>query len=662
MCMTMEPALNFIDLWWRKPVNTRNINDESQSSYSKRLATVRCRYNFRCLVMIGLVAFAYPGMSAFANGTVTLEVPRVVLEGLSFEVAVKGDVPSGLSLQAGSVRYKPLETTSGVQFSPLTMPSGNMVLVLRGSDGEAIDRVEKWVLPGWLSLLPPISAFALALLLRQVIPALFVGIWLGAFLIAGPSIKSIWQGMLDVVSEYTVKAIIDPGHAMLIVFTFTMGGLVAILYRNGGTHGIVEKFSRWTNTARRGQVATFLLGLAFFFDDYANTLVVGKTMRPISDAVHVSREKLAFLVDSTAAPVATMALISSWIGFQLGLIDEAVGRIDGFNEHAYVVFLNSLPYNFYPILMLLFVLAVALSGRDFGPMWKAEQRARSGKKPDDPGRVIASEDFNVKTGAPHRALNALLPLGTLLFTMLAGLYVTGVAAAGAGASLRDVIGSADSYLALLWAAVTAVMVAACLSIGQRILSVSETVDAWYSGSRSMLLAVIILVLAWALSNVNSELHTAEYLTALLGDTLDARLLPAAVFILAALTAFATGTSWGVMGILMPLVIPLAWTSMQFQGLEGANHLLYASVSAVLAGAVMGDHASPISDTTVLSSAAASCDHIEHVRTQVPYVLSAGAISITMGSVPSAFGVPWWVCLIVGAVCIIAAVRWLGRPV
>ena len=660
--MTKEPALNFIDLWWRKPVNTRKINDESQSSCSRWLATVRCRHRFRYFVLIRLVAIAFPGMSSFANGAVTLEVPRVVLEGLSFEVAVNGDVPSGLSLEAGSIRYKPLETTSGVQFSPLTMPSGNMVLVLRGSDGEAIDRVEKWVLPGWLSLLPPISAFALALVLRQVIPALFVGIWLGAFLIAGPSIKSIWQGMLDVVSEYTVKAIIDPGHAMLIVFTFTMGGLVAILYRNGGTHGIVEKFSRWTNTARRGQVATFLLGLAFFFDDYANTLVVGKTMRPISDAVRVSREKLAFLVDSTAAPVATLALISSWIGFQLGLIEDAVGRIDGFDEHAYVVFLNALPYNFYPILMLLFVLVVALSGRDFGPMWKAEHRARSGENPDDPGRVTASEDFNVKIGAPHRALNALLPLGTLLFTMLAGLYVTGVAAAGAGAGLRDIIGSADSYLALLWATVTAVMIAACLSIGQRILSVSETVDAWYSGSRSMLLAVIILVLAWALSNVNSELHTAEYLAALLGDTLDARLLPAAVFILAALTAFATGTSWGVMGILMPLVIPLAWTSMQYQGLEGAEHLLYASVSAVLAGAVMGDHASPISDTTVLSSAAASCDHIEHVRTQVPYALTVGAISITVGSVPSAFGVPWWVCLIVGAVCVIAAVRWLGRPV
>ena len=178
----------------------------------------------------------------------------------------------------------------------------------------------------------------------------------------------------------------------------------------------------------------------------------------------------------------------------------------------------------------------------------------------------------------------------------------------------------------------------------------------------MLLAVIILVLAWALSNVNSELHTAEYLAALLGDTLDARLLPAAVFILAALTAFATGTSWGVMGILMPLVIPLAWTSLQYQGLEGAEHLLYASISAVLAGAVMGDHASPISDTTVLSSAAASCDHIEHVRTQIPYALTVGAISITVGSVPSAFGVPWWVCLIVGAACVFAAVRWLGRPV
>ena len=224
-----------------------------------------------------------------------------------------------------------------------------------------------------------------------------------------------------------------------------------------------------------------------------------------------------------------------------------------------------------------------------------------------------------------------------------------------------VIGAADSHLSLLWATLVAVLVAIAMSLGRRLLTLAETMDAWYVGCRTMLLAVMVLMLAWALSNVNAELGAAQYLTALLGERVDARLLPAIVFALAALTAFATGTSWGVMGILMPIVIPLAYTTLSLQGLEGADHLFYASVSAVLAGAVMGDHASPISDTTILSSVAASCDHMAHVRTQAPYALVVGAIAVMVGSIPSAYGAPWWLCLAVGGAGVVAVVRLLGRP-
>ena len=270
-------------------------------------------------------------------------------------------------------------------------------------------------------------------------------------------------------------------------------------------------------------------------------------------------------------------------------------------------------------------------------------------------------DTEPKPGKPVRSTNAYLPFAALLAAMLGGLYITGVRETGSDAGLTEIIGAADVYTALVWATLTGVVVAGALSFGQRILSLGETVDAWFAGARSMLFAVIVLVLAWSLSGVNTELHTAEYLASQLGDAVDARLMPTVVFALAAVTAFATGTSWGTMGILMPLVVPLVWTSTALQGLTDADHLLYASVSAVLAGAVMGDHASPISDTTILSSAATSCDHLEHVRTQLPYALTVGGIAILAGLIPSGFGLPWWICLAAGAACVVAIVWWLGEP-
>ena len=513
---------------------------------------------------------------------------------------------------------------------------------------------------GWLSVLPTLAAFVLAAALRQVILALFVGVWVGAFLIAGPSAAGVWQGMLHAASDHAVAAVADAGHAALIVSTLMLGGLVGVVSRNGGVHGIVRLVTAWASTVRRGQLATFGMGIALFFDDYANTLVVGKTMRPVADALKISRAKLAYLVDCTAAPVATLALISTWIGLQLGLIDAAISEIPEIEASAYGVFLNSLAYNFYPVLTLCFVAAIAITGRDFGPMRAAERVAGRGEAATDTHE--GDPETEPKPDKPARPVNAYVPFAALLAAMLGGLYVTGVRETGSDAALTDIVGAADIYTSLVWATLTGVVMAGALSLSQRILSVGETVDAWFAGARSMLYAIIVLVLAWSLSSVNAELQTAEFLASRLGDALDARLMPTVVFVLAAVTAFATGTSWGTMGILTPLVVPLVWTSTALQGLTGADHLLYASVSAVLAGAVMGDHASPISDTTILSSAATSCDHLEHVHTQLPYALAVGGIAVLLGLIPSGFGLPWWICLVAGAACVVAVVWWFGeRP-
>jgi Na+/H+ antiporter NhaC len=246
----------------------------------------------------------------------------------------------------------------------------------------------------------------------------------------------------------------------------------------------------------------------------------------------------------------------------------------------------------------------------------------------------------------------------------AGIYVTGVAGSGPDASLRDIIGNGDSYTAMIWASLLAVIVAVVMTLAQNILSLVEIVDAWYAGVRSMLLAIIILVLAWTLSGVNEVLHTGDFLVSVLGETLSPALIPALVFVLSAFTAFATGSSWGVMGIMMPLVLPLTWAVMAANDMTGPDHMhiLYASVAAVMAGAVWGDHCSPISDTTILSSLASGCDHIDHVRTQLPYAIAVGAVAVVVATLPAGYGAPWWIVLPLAAVVLLLGLRYLGQPV
>jgi len=288
-------------------------------------------------------------------------------------------------------------------------------------------------------------------------------------------------------------------------------------------------------------------------------------------------------------------------------------------------------------------------------MLAAERRAEHEGLVMRPGAKIGDSEAESKAtapkeGKPRRPLNALVPVLVLVVGTLTGIYVTGVGASEVGASLRDIIGAGNSYKALVWASVLSALSAGVLSIAQRILTLGEVVESWYAGMKTMMFAIIILVLAWSLAGVNTTLNTGGYLVAILGDSLSPNMLPAIVFVLAAITAFATGSSWGVMGILMPLVVPLSWSVMAANGLTGDPahmHLLYSSVSAVLAGAVWGDHCSPISDTTILSSMASGCDHIDHVRTQLPYALTVGAVAVVAGTLPAGYGMPWWLGMMLG---------------
>ena len=624
--------------------------------------------NIRSWELLGALLLIGVALSASPAYPAELDLPRVMLKNISY------DIP----LDAGSLyQNTPLDAITLVadgRMIPLVRNDDQLIFEnVRASESPqsfqimveatVVGEAEVEVIPAWFSILPPLTAILVALLIRSVLPALVLGLWLGAWALNGLTISGFFAGFLDGFDVYLTNAVADRDHVSIMLFTFMIAGMVGIISRNGGMRGIVELIIRGANTPKRGQVSVWTLGLLIFFDDYSNTLVVGNTSRSVTDRLKISREKLAYIVDSTAAPVATVALVTTWIGYQVGLIGDAMTRIPDLDLSPYGVFLNSILYSFYPFLAIFFVILVITTGRDFGPMLKAERRAReTGQVVPDSSSTLGADDeaaLAMKEGLPPRAMNAIIPVIAMTLAIMGGLYVT-----GEGETVSDIVGSANSYQALMWASIISVLVAVVMTLSQRLLSLDEVVDAWVSGARFTFLAMIILVLSWAMAEISSELHTADFLIASLGDRLPMGVLPTLVFVLAAFTAFSTGSSWGAMGILLPLVLPLSWAVLGAHG--GADqeylYILYASVSCVLAGAVWGDHCSPISDTTVMSSLSAGCDHIEHVRTQMPYALLVGFTSIVLGTLPVSFGMPWWLGFFLGAGFLAVALQRMGQEV
>lgn len=512
----------------------------------------------------------------------------------------------------------------------------------------------------WVSILPPLAAIAIALIFKQVLFALFIGIWMGAFLIGDMSFSGIFSSFFGSLSDYIVPGVSDPDRMSIVVFSILIGGMVGIITDNGGTRGVINAITKFVRTKIQGMVVTSLMGFIVFFDDYANTMVVGNTMRPLTDKLRISRAKLAYLVDATAAPIATVALVSTWIGAMVGFIATAEAEMANFNEAAYSVFINSLPYNFYAFFTILFVILIAFSGRDYGTMLKARitlYKAKHDPKIDKYNLYKEKiEEDEEKKSESHWA-NAAIPILTLVIGTIVGLFVT-----GEGNSIQAIIESANSYNALLWGSIASVVVAIIMTLSQKLLNTEETLEGMMNGMHVMFDGVLILVLAWALSDVTVALGTADYLISVFGETLNPYWMPALVFVLSALTAFATGSSWGTMGILMPLVVPLAWQIGNSTGIpnEITLEVIYASVSAVLAGSVWGDHCSPISDTTILSSIATQCDHLEHVNTQLPYAMTVGVISIIAMISALVLNVPIWIIYPAGVIIIIGIIYKFGK--
>lgn len=561
--------------------------------------------------------------------------------------------------------YKLTATNGRIDTTFTLNESGNYFISLNGL---SVQPEKVRVIPAWLSIVPPLLAILLALLFRQVVISLILGIYAGAVFIYDYNPVS---GLLRLMDVYIINAISDISHVQIIVFTLLFGGMIGIISKSGGTRGIANVITRFAKTRKSTLISAWFSGLVIFFDDYANTLIVGNLMRPVTDKMKISREKLSFIVDATAAPVASIFIISSWIGYEVGLIHDGLNII-GSDVNAYSTFLATIPFRFYPIMMLVFVFMVSYFQRDFGPMYRAEKRALDEDKPaaDNLDSNDELEATSNMFGNDEKAkwYNGVIPIVVIIIGTIIGLIYTGLDSLQSRGitdyGLREIISNSDSYLALLWSSFAACVVAAVMVLSQKIMNLNETIEAWILGLKSMLLAVLILTLAWSIGSITVEMKTADFIIGLISDSIAPHYLPVIVFLVCALTSFATGTSWGTMAIMMPIVIPLSHTVSGMYNLSPADTslILNGVISSVLAGCVFGDHCSPISDTTILSSMASRCNHVDHVRTQLPYAIVVALVCMLLGDIPTAFGLSPYISLILIGIVLLIVLFVFGKKI
>ncbi|WP_458456063.1 Na+/H+ antiporter NhaC family protein [Methanobrevibacter sp.] len=530
---------------------------------------------------------------------------------------------------------------------------------------------------GILTLLPPLVAIGLAFITKETILSLFVGVFVGEFMLCSNDlniISTIINAFLEMGSQI-ISCMADPWNAGIILQCLLIGGIIQLVTKMGGAKALADAFAKRADTPRKAQLFTWILGLCVFFDDYANSLIVGPIMRPVMDKLKVSREKLAFVVDATAAPVAGIAIISTWIGLEISLIAAGFKSVGVANVTGFGIFLQTIPYRFYNIFILIFIVISALTLYEFGPMKKAEQAARA-RKEDEKIIVPQAPGFDeVKPveGIKLSVWNAIIPIGTLIIGALIAFYWSGYTTILGGEDqalitlmktsplsfngIFEALSASDASVALFQAALLASIVAIVMAVGEKILTIEDAISEWIGGMKTIVITGVILLLAWSLGGVIGDIGTADYLVGVLKNTLPQFIVPALIFILGALISFATGTAYGTMSILMPLAIPLAWAVS-----TGDMGFTIVCTSGVLTGAIFGDHCSPISDTTILSSMGTSCNHIDHVQTQIYYAIFVACVAIFIGYIPAGLGIPWYICIPIGIVVLYIGLRVLGEKV
>lgn len=488
----------------------------------------------------------------------------------------------------------------------------------------------------------------MAFLTRHVLLSLGVAVFVGGILSVVPQAPAdihIWfKGVANAVM-YIAGTFGETGNLQLLTIFPAIFSMIAIIVASGGFLGVINWLLRWVKGRKSAQAMTAFVGVLCFIDDYTNTMIVGSMMRPVTDRFRVSREKLAFLVDATSAPISGLAFISTWIAYEVGLFSQVSAKLN-LGIDGYSMFFDAVVYQYYCILMIVFVFVLIFVGRDFGPMKTAEKLAQSEPPPeynDTAGHGGNSDSAMKDIHSPRpRALNAIVPLTGLILFHFVGLWIDGdgLAKLRAGGSLSDwlywrgVISSADNCtLVLLFASLFGLGLVIVCGRCSGSLSLPVMGRCFSEGLKKSLLVSVILVMAWSLKNCCDDLGTDDFLGAFLIRGISPQWFPTIVFAVASLTSFATGTSWGTMAILIPTAVPVAYV------LEGGSYgiITMITMGAVLDGAIFGDHCSPISDTTIISSLSSSCDLLQHVRTQLPYSLVVAAFALTCGYIPSSFG-------------------------
>ena len=473
------------------------------------------------------------------------------------------------------------------------------------------------------ALVPPIVAIVLALITKETYSSLFVGILVGALFVGGFHPVASMDVM---VKDGFIGAIADGWNAGIFMFLVLLGIMVALVNAAGGS----AAFGRWAVKHVHSRVgallATFLLGVLIFIDDYFNCLTVGSVMRPVTDSHRISREKLAYVIDATAAPVCMIAPVSSWAAAVSATAQDLDSGISGIQ-----LFIRAIPYNFYSLLTIVFVIAISLMGFDYGPMAKAELRAAKGELGS-----LGNENEQTVPGAS--IWDMLIPVIALIVCCIIGMmYVGGF---WSGASVIDSFADTDASVGLPWGSILAVMFTFVYLLCRRVITFKDATGCITKGFIAMVPAMLILTFALTLKNITGMLGAADYVAGLVEGAAASlfSMLPAVIFLVALGLAFSTGTSWGTFGILIPIVLPV---------FANTPELLMIGISACLAGAVCGDHCSPISDTTIMASAGANVNHIAHVSTQLPYALTVACISFVCYII-AGFLQNWAICLVIGA--------------
>ena len=529
---------------------------------------------------------------------------------------------------------------------------------------------------GIFTLIPPIVAILLAFITKNVVISLFIGVLSGGFILNLTGFNvfgALTQAFLDFINR-ALNSLSDPWNAGIVMQVLVIGGVINLVAKMGGAKAIAEALAKKAKTAKSAQLITWFLGICVFFDDYANSLIVGPIMRPVADKMKISRERLAFIIDATAAPIAGLAIISTWIGLEVSLISEGFESI-GVEASGFGVFLQTIPYRFYNILILAFIVITIITLREFGPMRKAEISARKLKDLTNEEVAVTSshmDELEPKEGVKLSIWNAIVPIGALIISAIVAFYYSGYSSIMAGddiaikaivtnsplsfKAILEVFAASDASIALLQSAIFSTVVAIVMAVWKKIFTISEAIEVWIDGMKGLIITGVILILAWSLGSVIKELGAAEYLVEALNGAIPAFLLPSLIFILGAIISFSTGSAYGTMSILMPLAIPLAYK------INPEMSFVIVSTSAVLTGAIFGDHCSPISDTTILSSMGAGCSHIDHVKTQMWYALFVAAITILFGYIPAGFGLPIYIVLPMSCVALFIGVMIFGKKV